>query len=524
MDFIKKLLQTNQERGRASIQITVENDFNLPDYEPDMIKLIDRKGSARIHETRVEPDQVVVNGALFFQALYKCTETGSICSLQGEVPFTENIHMEGVQETDQLVLQSSMEDLSLGMINSRKLNVRALIDLLAADQMEQQIELPTSIEDSSVQTLYQQQKMLQLLTQQKDICRIHSEILLPSNRPNISKLLWQSVQLRGLDSRIRTGEIELSGELLVNILYKGEEDDKQIQCMETTVALHERIECSVCDPDSLFKLVPLQIQLEVTPTEDEDGENRVLMLEGTMDFYLRVWKEEELQVLEDAYSLQDELLLEREPVNLQSLLIKNDSKFKIADQLLIENQPAEILQLCASVGEVFIEDSHIVPDGIEAEGILKVRMLYITASDDMPIGIAEGVIPFSRQIEAEGIQPEDTFELTAGIDQLTVILADNSQADIKAVIGLDAIVFRRQKCALITGINRQPEDLEQYEKQPGIAGYIVKSGDQLWNIAKEHHTTVADVMQMNQLTSEHVNRGDKLLIVKQMSAPSVASR
>ena len=201
---------------------------------------------------------------------------------------------------------------------------------------------------------------------------------------------------------------------------------------------------------------------------------------------------------------------------LQSLLIKNDSKFKIADQISIENQPAEILQLCASVGEVFIEDSRIVPEGIEAEGILKVRMLYITASDDMPIGIAEGVIPFSRLIEAEGIRPEDTFELSAGIDQLTVILADNSQADIKAVVSLDTIVFRRQGTSLITGMSTQPVDLEQYEKQPGIAGYIVKAGDRLWDIAKEHHTTVADVVQMNQLGSEHVSRGDKLLIVKQM--------
>ncbi len=516
MDFIKKLLQANQERGRASIQMTVESDFNLPDFEPDMIKLIDRKGTARIHETHVEPDQAVVNGALFFQALYKCTESGAICSLQGEVPFTETIHMEGIQETDQLVLRSSMEDLSLGMINSRKLNIRALINLEAIDHMEQQIELPTGMEDTSVQALYQQQKMLQLLTQKKDICRIHSEILLPSNRPNISRLLWQSVQLRGFDSRVRAGEIELTGELLVNIVYKGEEDEKQVQCMETTVALHERIECSVCEPDTLFKLVPLQIQLEVTPTEDEDGENRVLMLEGTLDFYLRIWREEELQVLEDAYSLQDELTLEREPVNLQSLLVKNDSKFKIADQIPLENQPAEILQLCASVGEVFIEDSHIIPDGIEAEGILKVRMLYITASDDMPIGVAEGVIPFTRQIEAEGIRPEDTYELSAGIDQLTVILADNSQADIKAVIGLDSIVFRRQCTSLITGMSRHPVDLEQYEKQPGIAGYIVKAGDRLWDIAKEHHTTVSDVIQMNQLSGGHVNRGDKLLIVKQM--------
>ncbi len=520
MDFIKKLLQTNQERGRASIQLTVENDFNLPDYEPDMIKLIDRKGTVRIQETRVEPDQAVVNGLLLFQALYKCTESGAICSLQGEVPFTETIHMEGIQETDQLIMHCSMEDLALSMINSRKLNIRALIDLLAIDHMEQQVELPTGMEDTSVQTLFQQQKMLQLLTQKKDICRIHSEILLPSNRPNIHKLLWQSVQLRGLDSRVRTGEIELTGELLVNILYKGEEDEKQVQCMETTVALHERIECSVCEPDTLFKLVPLQVQLEVTPTADEDGENRVLMLEGTLDFYLRVWREEELQVLEDAYSLQDELVLEREPVNLQCLLVKNDSKFKTADQLPLENQPAEILQLCASVGDVFIEDSRIVADGIEAEGILKVRMLYITASDDMPIGIAEGVIPFSRQIEAEGIRPEDPFELSAGIDQLTVILADNSQADVKAVISLDAIVFRSQNTSLISGITRHPVDLEQYEKQPGIAGYIVKTGDRLWDIAKEHHTTVSDVIAMNQLSGEHVSRGDKLLIVKQMSVPA----
>lgn len=518
MDFIKKLVQTNQERGRASIQMTVESDFNLPDYEPDMIKLIDRKGTARIHETLVEPDQIVVNGALLFQALYKCTESGAICSLQGDVPFTETVHMENVQETDQLVLQSSMEDLTLGMINSRKLNVRALIELSVVDQMEQQIELPTGMEDQSVQTLYRQQKMLQLVSQKKDICRIHSEILLPSNRPNISKLLWQSVQLRGLDSRIRAGEIELTGELLVNILYKGEDDEKQIQCMETTVALHERLECSVCEPDTIFKLLPLQVQLEVTPAEDEDGENRVLMLEGMLDFYLRVWREEELQILEDAYSLQDDLQLEREPVNLQSLLVKNDSKFKIADQIPLENQPAEILQLCASAGEVFIEDSRIVTDGIEVEGILKVRMLYITASDEMPIGIAEGVIPFSRQVEAEGIRASDIYELSAGIDQLTVILADNSQADIKAVIGLDTIVFRRQDASLITGMIKQPEDLEQYEKQPGIAGYIVKAGDRLWDIAKEHHTTVQDVMQMNQLASEHVNRGDKLLIVKQMNA------
>ena len=285
--------------------------------------------------------------------------------------------------------------------------------------------------------------------------------------------------------------------------------------METTVALHEKLPCSACEADMLFKLDLLQAQIEVTPQEDEDGESRLLLLEGTLDFYLRVWSEEEYRILEDAYSLRDKIQITREPVDLQGLLVKNDSKFKVADQIALENQQTEILQLCASVGEVFIEDSHMAPGGIEAEGILKVRMLYIAASDDMPVGIAEGIVPFTRQIEAEGIQPSDRYELSAELDQLTVIMADNTQADIKAVIGLDAIVFQNRHMDLIDTMARVPEDMETYENQPGVAGYIVKESDRLWDIAKENHTTVADIMQMNQLSAETVSRGDKLLIVRQ---------
>ncbi len=515
LEFIKKQLQTDQEKGRASLQMTVENDYNLPDYKADMIRLVDRQGAVRMGEIHAGPDQILINGTLQFQVLYKCTEEGGICSLKGEIPFAETIHMDGVLETDELIVRGTPEDLSVSMINSRKLNVRALIGISAADMREQQVSLPSGFEEDDVQTLYGHKRILQLVLQKKDICRIHSEILLPSNRPNIRELLWQSVQLRGLDSRIREGEIELTGELLVNILYTGEEDEKQIQCMETTVALHEKLPCSACEADMLFKLDLLQAQIEVTPQEDEDGESRLLLLEGTLDFYLRVWSEEEYRILEDAYSLRDKIQITREPVDLQGLLVKNDSKFKVADQIALENQQTEILQLCASVGEVFIEDSHMVSGGIEAEGILKVRMLYIAASDDMPVGIAEGIVPFTRQIEAEGIQPSDRYELSAELDQLTVIMADNTQADIKAVIGLDAIVFQNRHMDLIDTMARVPEDMETYENQPGVAGYIVKEGDRLWDIAKENHTTVADIMQMNQLSAETVSRGDKLLIVRQ---------
>ena len=62
----------------------------------------------------------------------------------------------------------------------------------------------------------------------------------------------------------------------------------------------------------------------------------------------------------------------------------------------------------------------------------------------------------------------------------------------------------------------RPFEEEEIDAMPGILGYRVKSGDSLWEIAKRYYTTVPEIMQMNELTSEEIKVGDKLLLLKQM--------
>ena len=52
---------------------------------------------------------------------------------------------------------------------------------------------------------------------------------------------------------------------------------------------------------------------------------------------------------------------------------------------------------------------------------------------------------------------------------------------------------------------------------PGIVGYIVQSGDSLWKIAKKFHTTVESIMSMNELSSEEIRPGDRLILVKEVA-------
>ena len=51
MELIKKYIHMNREKGKAVTQITLDDDFNLPDTKPDLIRIILEKGEIRTRRT-----------------------------------------------------------------------------------------------------------------------------------------------------------------------------------------------------------------------------------------------------------------------------------------------------------------------------------------------------------------------------------------------------------------------------------------------------------------------------------------
>ena len=40
MDLAKKYVHMNREKGKAVTQVTLDDDFNVPDMKPDLIRII----------------------------------------------------------------------------------------------------------------------------------------------------------------------------------------------------------------------------------------------------------------------------------------------------------------------------------------------------------------------------------------------------------------------------------------------------------------------------------------------------
>ena len=231
MELERHLLHKNKEIGRAFSQITLDDDYNLPDFKPDLTKVIRERGTVHFDEVHVNNGHVWFKGAMKFDILYRTDLDGKkINCLKGEIPFQESLSMDGAMELDPVKLEGRIEDISVSVINSRKLSIRSLVEFLAVTEKPEEEAVLTGVkEESGCEIEKGQMDVLELLTDKKDTLRIREEISLSSNKPNMDEILWHSVELRGMGVHMKNGEIEVSGEALIYVLYSGIEEEERLQ-------------------------------------------------------------------------------------------------------------------------------------------------------------------------------------------------------------------------------------------------------------------------------------------------------
>lgn len=350
----------------------------------------------------------------------------------------------------------------------------------------------------------------------KDTMRVKEDIALSSNKPDIYELLWNTVEIRGLDIRAENDKIGVKGELFVFALYSGNDDNNSLQWLEHSVPFYEEVECPGCSSDMIPNVEIAVPQSDLKVKQDEDGEERIISVDTVLELEMKIYEEEELSLLMDVYTPVRDCQAIREKQKLENLLVKNFSKCKVNDQIKTENSQGKILQICHSDGNVKVDSTRIVENGIETEGVVRVRILYIVSDDEMPFYAMETMIPFTHVIEAKGINEQCVYHLRTDLEQLSTTMIDSDEIEVKIVMNLNALVMNQTEMGIIREIEERELDREKLKSMPGIVGYQVQQGDTLWDIAKKFYTTIENIMELNGLESEEVKPGDSLLLMKKV--------
>lgn len=521
LELVKKQIHMNRFKGNTIMQITLDDDFIVPDTMDDMAQVILSTGDVVLESVKNQGERVLVKGKLAFQVLYR-KEEGGLQTLAGHIAIEEPVNVPGLEEKDQVRVFWDLEDLSAGMINSRKLNVKAIVTLtvrtetLCSGEAAVDVEGYREQEGLGVQVQKQTVDVAAIAVQKKDTFRIKEDISLSGSKPGIDQVLWSQIQLLGAMAKPLDGRVQVEGELAVFLIYRGEGEYTPVQWLEEVIPFSGDIELS----ESVEGLVPsiawrlVHKDMEAKP--DSDGEMRQVEVDAVLELDMKLYEEQPLTLLKDIYATDREVEPATEVVVFDRFLAKNAGKCKLSEKISLETGE-RILQICHNEAVIKVDQMEVRDNGLEISGVLEVSLLYMTADDLDPVKAAVAAVPFQYVAETPGINEDSVYQLNTGLEQITTVMAGGNQVEVKAVLSLEVLVLQPVQMRVVAGITERPLDLKRLQELPGMAGYIVQPQDTMWEVAKRFHTTVARVMAENGLSEDLVKPGQRLLLVKEVN-------
>lgn len=539
MRLEKKNIHMNKIVKSETVIFFVSREERIMDADNEIESIINQKEIVTTDGVVTRENQITVNGTINYNILYYPKNSEMVCGEEKEINFEENIKLMGINSEDNAnvtmeVLSSSIKPVD-GKNYIYKIQLKAYIivekiedlDIATAIDTDSQGEnyennfAKENSEKNNVEDIMTKKRnidSLAIIADKTDTFRVSEQIAVPHGKLPIGTIVWSDIRIKNQNIKTMEGSIIINGQLSIFIIYIPEMENMPEQWLEQTIDFNGQLEMSEATEDVVSYIELWLNNVNVQPEINQDNEMRNLSVSALLKLNVKLYKETSIKIIEDVYKPGANLVPVMESKTYQKLLVKNASRTKEVVKMKIDKTKGQLLQICNSQAEIKIENILVRDNSLKAIGKIKTCIIYISSDDRHPICCQCRESNFEHGIDAEGIEGNDEYFLNWKVEQVNANMLNADEVEIKAVIALEAIVFKKVEQNFVTEINQEPVDMEALNSAPVLKGYIVQKGDTLWKLAKENYTTIEKIMTVNNLENETIKKGDRLLIIKSCQA------
>lgn len=519
LELVGEPVRINRTIGEDSTQTIVENDIIVPDTKPDIASILLLDGDAWVSGAETAADRVIVNGSVRYKILYVSDDPEQpVKSITSTSAFQYVMEMPGTRQDMQCRAKCDIEHMEYEILNSRKVNVKAVVSLTGkvTEEVEQYITKDFTGSEG-IQILRNAATVNTFLGQCQMDCRISDTLDIPVGKPAIYEILRNDIKITGREYRASDDKIVVRGDLNISTLYIGDNENRSIQFMEHEIPFTQMIDITGIDEtcSSSLDITPGEAFFEAE--EDADGELRRLHCDVVLDIYAQCSGRKEIKLVEDAYSPYSRVDIEKEDLVLDELVSENESQLTVRENIEIDEDAPDIFELFNVLGKLTLSSAEINDDRIVVEGVAVCNVLYLASSEGQPVYCTYREIPFRQSIEVKGARADMGLEVEMEIEHYSYSIVTAREVEVRLVIGLKTRVGRQISVPVIVKASEQPPDEKRTAARPSITLYFTQPGDTLWKIAKRYYTTVDEIIKSNDLyEKDQIEPGSQIIITRKL--------
>lgn len=402
-----------------------------------------------------------------------------------------------------------LKEVEPSRLNERKFQVRGKLCIAVTEIQKTELHVLRDSSDKNLILKQEKKEAADLIFETEEFADIEQEIAVEEGQPQPVRILKESFTITETHRQISSGKLIINGLLQIQILYLGEDDERENQL------------CCRREKTEFTQFIPLQSQLNsdlIKVDFSDDGlklaiENQdTFQLEGQVRIRIHGYGSKQIPVASDAYHKEKSIHFDRKVEDLSCLtdVLSGEISAREVVNLTQQDQHPEKL-ICGSIlpSNISVHPEH---GRIVIEGTVPVRILSL--DENGRAFVIKSEVPLRGALNTsaspEALQEADLFTCSA-IKDFWIDTINSRQIEINVNAIIEVWISETREFTSLEHFTARGED----PQQPAMAIYITSAGDSLWNVAKHYQCDADALVQLNQIDGDApLTEGAKLLIVR----------
>lgn len=486
----------------------VDIDFTLPDYCPDIGRLLKCRIVPMISSREINSDSLGIEGNARISVIYLDDKDKKVRCCDRDYPFKASVPYDSNGESVKLSAECHVDYMNCRAVSQRKLDIHGAFTIHMTAVCGRTNEIMTDAESDGLRLKKSSCDISSLVSCTQHSFDVNEAIELAEGKPPIASLIRADAVACVEECKAIANKLIVKGSMIFDLVYctaHAQDPEK----MQYVIPFNQFFDIPGLDEGCMTDMNITCDYIETELRTDSDGEYRRMNVDIRAMADIRAYRSARAEWVTDAYSVDYEVNCRQKQMKLEKLCSSSAESFVIRQSVDTGDiKPESVCDLWCSI----IDSRSSYRDGKTIiSGSMSVNMILRDHE--------QGVVFTEKTVRYECAMAQDSCggrilrpECHVNVKSCSYTITGESKIDIQAELCISSALYEDIPAKLIGAVEIDENRPKSKENRPAAVLYFADKGEELWNIAREYNSSIEAIREDNDIDGDTVP-DERLLIV-----------
>ena len=486
----------------------IDIDLTLPDYCPDIQKIMKCQVYPRVTMHNISGDRLEVDGVALIRILYLESSKKTIRCSEHTAPFSCSFNLKTTPQNAVVITTTKPEYINCRALSPRRLDIHGAFSVYAQIicKNDQNYVKSINAEDVQQKTLPVSTVSLAGLGQQQ--FTVTESLEIGQGKPAVQSIIRSDVKTNLTDCKSISNKLMLKGDIILRILYSTDLETGMLDYADFNIPFSQMLDVDGVSDECICDTGIDVLNYEIKIRNDIGDDDTILEFDAKLLATSLAYTNTEIQLVENAYSTQYEIELTHKQIQLtKTIQFINENVLNKATLDLNSQNISKIIDIWNENSTV---NADCEEDQITFTGKYNVCILALDEEEN-PFYI-ERSVDFNYQYQLKQNLMGCNVRAKSTVMSLSYRINNSNDLEIRTDIRLSGTVFDNKLYKAVFEAYANEEHPRIKDSTAALTLYYADNGESIWNIADNYCTSVEAIKNENDLDVDILDTRGMLLI------------